>query len=46
MQVVYDGVKRENTWMGLREWHARRYKGVSEWGEEQMIIFFYAREDD
>ena len=25
MQVVYDGVKRENKWMGGREWHARRY---------------------
>ena len=27
MQVVYDGVKRENKWMGGREWHARRYTG-------------------
>ena len=23
VQVVYDGVKRENKWMGGREWHAR-----------------------
>ena len=27
MQVVYDGVKKENAWMGGREWHARRYTG-------------------
>ena len=25
--VVYDGVKRENKWMGGREWHAGRYTG-------------------
>ena len=27
VQVVYDGVKRENKWMCGREWHARRYTG-------------------
>ena len=27
MQVAYDGVKRDNKWMGGREWHARRYTG-------------------
>ena len=39
VQVVYDGVKRENTWMGGREWHDRRYTGVSEWGHGQRITF-------
>ena len=24
VQVVYDGIKRENIWMGGREWHAIR----------------------
>ena len=27
VQVVYDGVKRDNKWMGGREWNARRYMG-------------------
>ena len=26
-KFFYDGVKRENKWMGGREWHARRYTG-------------------
>ena len=35
-----DGWKRENKWMGGREWHARRYTGGgSEWGEGQRITF-------
>ena len=41
VQIVYDGVKRDNKWMGGIEWHARRYTGGggSEWGEGQRIIF-------
>ena len=25
MQVAYNGVKRDNKWMGEREWHAIQY---------------------
>ena len=36
VQVVYDGVKRENKWMGGREWHARRYtRGFQTWAKDK-----------
>ena len=39
-------MKRDNKWMGRREWHARRYTGwFSELGEGQDNLFML-REDD
>ena len=42
MQVVYDGVKRENKWMGGREWHDRRYTvggfRMGRWTEDNLFM--------
>ena len=40
MQVVYDGVKRENKWMDGREWHARRYTGDFSMGRRTEYNLF------
>ena len=47
VQVVYDGVKRENKWMGGREWHAMRYtRGGFRMGRRTEDNLFHVREDD